>query len=109
ADSLGYISIEGMIEATTLPESRLCTACFSGDYPIPLGENDSPATSTPPMMGAPADGLSTLSVGRGGEGALKHPCPSAPRPARAQTRSPTKPPASTRKPATAPWSSCAKP
>src|SRR5690625_4307787 len=73
ADSLGYISEEGMIEATTLPESRLCTACFSGNYPIPLGENDSPSTSTPPVLGAPADGLSTLSVGRGGEGALKHP------------------------------------
>ena len=73
ADSLGYISIEGMIEATTLPESRLCTACFSGNYPIPLGENDSPSTSTSPVLGAPADGLSTLSVGRGGEGALKHP------------------------------------
>src|SRR5699024_11378383 len=41
ADSLGYISIEGMIEATTLPESRLCTACFSGDYPIPLGDRKS--------------------------------------------------------------------
>ncbi len=34
ADSLGHISPEGMIEATTIPESRLCTACFSGKYPI---------------------------------------------------------------------------
>src|SRR5699024_5286805 len=58
ADSLGYIPIEGMIEATTLPESRLCTACSSGDYPIPLGENASPSTSPPPVLGAPADGLS---------------------------------------------------
>jgi amidophosphoribosyltransferase len=36
ADSLGYISREGMIAATEQPRSRLCCACFDGDYPIPL-------------------------------------------------------------------------
>jgi amidophosphoribosyltransferase len=36
ADSLGYISLEGMVEATGQPASSLCTACFTGDYPIPL-------------------------------------------------------------------------
>jgi len=36
ADSLGYISIDGMIAATEQPRSRLCSACFDGDYPIPL-------------------------------------------------------------------------
>ncbi|NYJ02973.1 amidophosphoribosyltransferase [Nocardioides thalensis] len=36
ADSLGYISLDGMIEATDQPASSLCTACFTGDYPIPL-------------------------------------------------------------------------
>ncbi len=36
ADSLGYISIEGMIAATEQPSSRLCCACFDGNYPIPL-------------------------------------------------------------------------
>lgn len=73
ADSLGYISTSGMIEATTVPESQLCAACFTGKYPIPLGTEDSPSTSTTPVLGAPADGLSTLEFGRGGEGALKHP------------------------------------
>lgn len=34
ADSLGHISADGMIEATGVAESRLCTACFSGKYPI---------------------------------------------------------------------------
>ena len=38
ADSLGYISLEGMIEATGRPADGLCTACFTGEYPIPLGE-----------------------------------------------------------------------
>ncbi len=36
ADSLGYISLEGMIAATTIPSARLCTACFTGRYPAPV-------------------------------------------------------------------------
>ena len=36
ADSLGYISLEGMIEATGQAEDRLCAACFTGSYPIEL-------------------------------------------------------------------------
>ncbi len=37
ADSLGYLSIEGMLN-TVQERSQYCTACFSGDYPtrIPL-------------------------------------------------------------------------
>lgn len=34
ADSLGYISVEGMIAATEISRDRLCTACFTGEYPI---------------------------------------------------------------------------
>ncbi|MBN1400930.1 MAG: amidophosphoribosyltransferase [Anaerolineae bacterium] len=34
ADSLGYLSIEGMIRAMGRPLSRFCVACFSGDYPF---------------------------------------------------------------------------
>ncbi len=36
ADSLGYISTEGMIAATDQPADRLCTACFTGTYPVPV-------------------------------------------------------------------------
>jgi amidophosphoribosyltransferase len=36
ADSLGYISLEAMTEATGQAADRLCRACFTGDYPIPL-------------------------------------------------------------------------
>ncbi|MEP6798256.1 MAG: amidophosphoribosyltransferase, partial [Lapillicoccus sp.] len=39
ADSLGYISEEGMIGATGQPASQLCTACFTGTYPIELPED----------------------------------------------------------------------
>ena len=38
ADSLGYVSEQGLIAATEQPANRLCTACFTGQYPIPLGE-----------------------------------------------------------------------
>jgi amidophosphoribosyltransferase len=34
ADSLNYVSLEGLIEATTIAEEKLCTACFTGKYPI---------------------------------------------------------------------------
>ncbi|NYD40365.1 amidophosphoribosyltransferase [Nocardioides panaciterrulae] len=36
ADSLGYISLDGMVESTGLPSERLCQACFTGEYPIEL-------------------------------------------------------------------------
>jgi amidophosphoribosyltransferase len=34
ADSLGYVSLEGLVAATTLPRERLCRACFDGAYPL---------------------------------------------------------------------------
>lgn len=34
ADSLGYISLEGMIAATTVAAQDLCMACFTGQYPV---------------------------------------------------------------------------
>jgi len=40
ADSLGYISEDGMIEATEQPRERLCTACFTGQYPIELPDDE---------------------------------------------------------------------
>ena len=36
ADSLGYISLDELVAATTLPAERLCRACFDGVYPIEL-------------------------------------------------------------------------
>jgi amidophosphoribosyltransferase len=40
ADSLGYVSLDGLIAATTLPAERLCHACFDGSYPIPVAQAD---------------------------------------------------------------------
>jgi amidophosphoribosyltransferase len=40
ADSLGYVSLEGLIAATEQPKNRLCRACFDGQYPIELPEGN---------------------------------------------------------------------
>lgn len=39
ADSLGYISIDGLREACSACGLPLCTGCFSGDYPIRIGRH----------------------------------------------------------------------
>jgi amidophosphoribosyltransferase len=36
ADSLGYLSLDGLIKAIGLPERQLCNACFHGRYPMPI-------------------------------------------------------------------------
>ena len=36
ADSLGYLSLEGAYRAVGLKPEGFCTACFSGDYPVPV-------------------------------------------------------------------------
>jgi amidophosphoribosyltransferase len=34
ADSLEYLSLEGMLNSMPLPKENFCTACFTGKYPI---------------------------------------------------------------------------
>lgn len=36
ADSLGYLSLEGLIEATGLKKDNFCLACFNGEYPLKI-------------------------------------------------------------------------
>jgi amidophosphoribosyltransferase len=33
ADSLEYLSLEGMLKSMPLPKENFCTACYTGDYP----------------------------------------------------------------------------
>lgn len=77
ADSLGYISIEGLVEATEQPVGQLCTACFTGKYPIPLPPDDRLAKNLGDQqqlpLGSPEDGLVTLIPSAGAAGALEHP------------------------------------
>lgn len=37
ADSLGYISLDGLLESTGLSKKSFCSACFSGNYPTSIG------------------------------------------------------------------------
>jgi amidophosphoribosyltransferase len=39
ADSLGYVSLEGLISATQVASDRLCAACFTGEYPIRIPQD----------------------------------------------------------------------
>jgi amidophosphoribosyltransferase len=77
ADSLGFLSLDRMIAATEQPANRLCTACFTGSYPIPLppaerlGKYLLEQSELP--LGAPEDGLASLLGGPGGAGALEQP------------------------------------
>ncbi|WP_037574041.1 amidophosphoribosyltransferase [Phaeacidiphilus oryzae] len=92
ADSLAYISIEGMVEATDQPKERLCRACFDGEYPMELpdpgllgkhlleaeiasGSAASGNAERTPRAGSPADldGVRSLFGGVGGSDALRRP------------------------------------
>ncbi|GAB2655539.1 amidophosphoribosyltransferase [Saccharopolyspora gloriosae] len=79
ADSLGYVSLDGLISATEQPRTRLCAACFDGHYPIPLPEEAQlgkyllegvPDTAEKGVAG-PAEPV--LPSGYGGADALRRP------------------------------------
>ncbi|HEY2084151.1 MAG TPA: amidophosphoribosyltransferase [Verrucomicrobiae bacterium] len=40
ADSLHYLSQEGMVKATGLPKNSFCMACYDGNYPVPYKHID---------------------------------------------------------------------
>ncbi len=39
ADSLAYVSLEGLVAATEQPAESLCRACFDGVYPVELPDD----------------------------------------------------------------------
>ncbi|NLD46090.1 MAG: amidophosphoribosyltransferase, partial [Clostridiaceae bacterium] len=41
ADSLGYLSMEGLLKTPVGAECGFCTACFDGDYPMEVPEEGS--------------------------------------------------------------------
>jgi len=74
------VSLDGLVGATTLPVERLCTACFTGSYPIEIPdphligkhvlegiEKNVARGNTDP------DGLDLLLVAGGAEDALSRP------------------------------------
>jgi len=40
ADSLGFLSVEGMVSSIGLGEENICTACFTGEYPMELPKKE---------------------------------------------------------------------
>ena len=37
-DSLAYLSKDGMLEAAKAESGHFCSACFDGEYPIPMDQ-----------------------------------------------------------------------
>src|SRR5215207_5176939 len=82
ADSLAYISLEELIEATTVPSDRLCSACFSGQYPVPLPDPEALGKhllegyergSTTTGASTDVDGLTSVTAASGAADALGRP------------------------------------
>jgi amidophosphoribosyltransferase len=42
ADSLGYLSLEGLRRVSASLKRGFCDACFSGEYPVPVDEEEEP-------------------------------------------------------------------
>jgi amidophosphoribosyltransferase len=40
ADTLGYLSVDGMLDAFGRPQQATCTACFTGIYPVEIEEEE---------------------------------------------------------------------
>ncbi len=79
ADSLGYVSLAGLVAASEQPANRLCMACFDGNYPIPLPEDNMIGKHLLEGIGSrvqPAphgQALPTLTASPGGADALRRP------------------------------------
>lgn len=46
ADSLGYLSVEGLMDSIHLGEDKVCFACFNGDYPMTLSDVEAKENGT---------------------------------------------------------------
>ncbi|MBE7325867.1 amidophosphoribosyltransferase [Nocardioides sp. Y6] len=81
ADSLGYIDLDDLVDATTVPKQNLCRACFDGEYPIPLPDptlggksllEQSPVDAAS-IVATDVDGLAVSLAGGGATDALDRP------------------------------------
>jgi amidophosphoribosyltransferase len=61
ATSLGYLSIQGAVQAVGRDEDSFCLACFNGDYPIPVPEDLRKDMFEQPKVGA----FATVKTGQG--------------------------------------------
>ncbi|MDK7237433.1 amidophosphoribosyltransferase [Corynebacterium amycolatum] len=54
ADSLGFVSIDGMVAASEQAKTEVCCACFDGKYPLGLPEGNPNAAAVERMQAAQA-------------------------------------------------------
>jgi len=76
ADSLGYISLDQLVEATEVPMPNLCRACFDGVYPVPLPDPEhlgKHLLEFDATIKTDVDGLSASLAGGGAADALDRP------------------------------------
>jgi amidophosphoribosyltransferase len=76
ADSLGYVSLDGLVAASEQPRKRLCRACYDGEYPIPLPAPELVGKHVLEGIGnrVRADGAGpVLQAGYGADDALRRP------------------------------------
>ena len=79
ADSLGYVSLDGLVEATEVGKDALCRACFDGVYPVELplserlGKNVLEDAHPDGAARVDVDGLASVTVGAGAVDALSRP------------------------------------
>jgi amidophosphoribosyltransferase len=52
SDTLGYVSLDGLVAATEQPPGSLCRACFDGHYPVPVPESDRGKSVLEPVTSA---------------------------------------------------------
>ena len=71
ADSLGYASLDRLIEATRLPSDDLCRACFDGVYPVQVPPRARQGELQPDRTDV--DGLAASLGGVGATDALSRP------------------------------------
>jgi amidophosphoribosyltransferase len=51
-DTLGYLSLAGMLRAAGGDPSEFCHACFSGDYPTEIPDDSGPGRHDLPLVTA---------------------------------------------------------
>ncbi|TAK70219.1 MAG: amidophosphoribosyltransferase [Actinomycetota bacterium] len=87
ADTLGFISLDQLVDATTVAKDRLCRACFDGEYPVPLPADEllgkhllegierrvTTDVAAREALSADLDGLTSVSVAGGATDALSRP------------------------------------
>jgi amidophosphoribosyltransferase len=80
ADSLAYVSLSELVAATQVPAAKLCSACFTGEYPLELPEPEQLGKhllegleAVPRERGIDVDGLATVTSGGGAADALARP------------------------------------